>query len=299
MPIRDTLLALLVVFIWGTSFLAIRFGVDDVPPLTLTALRFLFTALPAAFFVPRPNVPGWTLVGYGTALGIIKFSLLFSAIKLGMPIGLTSVVAQLQVFFTLGIAAVIFGETPSRLQVTGAGLAFLGIVLFGWERAQGAPLGPFLMVIGAAFFWGVANAIGKKAGTRDMLGFIVWSSLVVPVPLLALSVIVDGPAAIGAALLPPSLKTTLSITYLAVAATLVGFGLWSSLLARHPVAQVAPFALLIPLVGFACGVFVLGESVTLLTLAGTGVVLAGLAINVFGDRLVTSLRAGRQGVSIR
>ena len=290
LPLRDTLLALLVAFIWGSSFVAIKFGVEEIPPILLTGLRFLFSAVPAVFFIPRPRIPVWIIIAFGFTLGVIKFSLLFLGIKLGMPIGLTSIVVQMQVFFTILIAFFIYGEAPSRLQIIGAVIAFGGIVIFGYERAQSAPLIPFLTILGAAFFWGIANNIGKKAGRVDMLAFIAWASLVAPLPLFALSYIFEGPEGFIHAFTAPSLKLVLSVAFIAYIATNLGFGLWSNLLSRHPVGVVAPFALLIPIVGMACGVLFFGEKLTLPIAVGSGVVFAGLLINVFGDRLMQRLR---------
>ena len=123
MPPRHIFLALSVALVWGLSFIAIRWGVDEVPPLLLTAVRYVFAAVPAVFFVKRPAV-GWPLlVGYGFAIGVGQFGLLFLAIKLGMPAGLSSLVIQLQVFFTIFLAFAFFGERPNLAQLGGAAVA--------------------------------------------------------------------------------------------------------------------------------------------------------------------------------
>ncbi|MGL5446147.1 MAG: EamA family transporter [Rhabdaerophilum sp.] len=290
MPFRDLLLTLLVVTVWGTSFVAIKIGVGEVPPILLTGLRFFFSALPAVFLLPKPAVPLAVLAGYGITLGVIKFSLLFLSIKHGLPIGLTSIVAQVQVFFTMIIAFVLLAERPTRFQVLGAIIAFLGIVIFGYERAQSAPLLPFMMALGAAFFWGVANIIGKQAGRVDMLAFVVWASLFAPLPLFVLSWIFEGPEAMWHAAAMLDWKGVAAIAFLAYAANVFGFGAWSGLLSRHPVARVAPFALLIPVVGMACGVVFFGEVLTPGILIGSAIVFAGLLINVFGDRIALRMR---------
>ena len=95
MPIRDVLLALLVVAIWGFNFVVIKLGLEDVPPLLLTALRFVFAAAPAVFFLRRPACPWQWVVLFGFVLGVVKFGLLFVGMKLGMPAGLSSIVLQL------------------------------------------------------------------------------------------------------------------------------------------------------------------------------------------------------------
>jgi O-acetylserine/cysteine efflux transporter len=290
MSLRDILLALLVVTVLGLSFIAIRWGVDEVPPLTLTALRYFAAAVPAVFLVRRPQVRLPILVGYGLAIGVGQFGLLFVAIDLGMPAGLSSLVIQLQVFFTIFLAFFLFGERPKRVQVVGALVAFAGIGVIGLERLEGAALLPLLMTIVAALFWGFGNMASKAAGRIDMLGFVVWSSLVPPIPLLLGSYLLDGPDAFTAiaAMSPMAIG---SVAFMAYGATLFGFGVWAMLLSRYPANVVAPFALLIPVAGMGSAALLLGEMVSGLEVAGSAVVLLGLAVNVFGPRLLKRVAA--------
>jgi O-acetylserine/cysteine efflux transporter len=287
---RDLILALLVVTVWGLSFIAIRWGVDEVAPLLMTALRYIFAALPAMFFVRRPNVPSRVLVAYGLAIGVGQFGLLFVAVKLGMPPGLGSLVVQLQVFFTMGLAVAFLGERPKPVQWLGAVVAFGGIGVIGFERLEGAALLPLLMVVGAAFFWGAGNTITKQAGKIDMLGFVVWSSLVPPLPLLVLSLLLEGPGAISSAVANITWLGAGSLLFMAWCATLFGFGTWSVLLARYPAGLVAPFALLVPISGIGGAALLLGETISGLEIAGSLLVFAGLLLNVFGPRIFASRR---------
>lgn len=281
---RDIALALLVVVIWGINFVAIKWGVEEVPPLLLTALRYLAAALPAVFFVKPPKVKLSLLVGYGFAVGVFQFGLLFSAIRLGMPAGLSSLVMQVQAFFTIALAMLFLGERPKLPQLLGALIAFAGIAVIALERLDGAALIPLFMTIGAAFFWGVSNIAAKKAGQIDMFAFVVWGSLVPPLPLLALSLVVEGPQAV-LALGDISLRAVGAIAFLGYCSTLVGYGLWSYLLARYPASLVAPFSLLVPIVGIASAVTILAEPLSGLEVAGSALVFAGLLLNVFGPRV--------------
>lgn len=289
MSLRDTLLALLIVIVWGVNFIAIKLGVGEVPPLMLTCLRFVFTALPAILFFARPKVSWWALAAFGTLLGTVKFGLVFSAIKFGMPAGLTSLVMQLQVFFTFGLAFLLLRERPTPLQYLGAGIAFAGIAVFALERAQGAALGPFLMIIAAAFAWGCANIVVKKAGQRDikvdMLAFLVWSSLFSPLPLALLSIWLEGVPAIVASLTPPSLVAIASLAFIVGPSTLFAFAMWNALLQKYPTSTVAPFALLVPVIGILSGVLILGEPFSMIALTGSAIVFFGLIVNVYGDRI--------------
>lgn len=284
---RDLLLALLVVLVWGVNFVFIKWGVEEVPPLLLTGLRYLCAALPAVFFIRRPPVKTGVLVVYGLAIGFAQFGLLFSAIKLGMPAGLASLLMQVQAFFTIALAMIFLGEKLNRFQAWGALIAIAGIGVIATERFEITALVPLLMVILAAFFWGVANIASKRAGQIDMLSFVVWGSIVPIVPLFALSLVVEGPAAIGAALGAIGQRTVGVVLFNGYMATILGFGLWSYLLKRYPASMIAPFSLLVPVAGIASTYVLLGEVITAVEVIGSVLVFAGLMLNVFGPRLLT------------
>jgi len=282
---RDILLALLVVVLWGLSFIAIKWGVELVPPLFLTALRYTFAALPAVFFIKPPKVKLSILLAYGISIGVLQFGTVFVAIKLGMPAGLSSLVIQMQAFFTIGLAALFLGERLSRFQAIGAAIALLGILAIATERFSGAALLPLILTLAAALFWGVGNIVTKRAGQIDMLAFVAWSSLVAPIPLLAASLLTEGPAADWAALTHVSWRLAGVIAFMSYAATLVGFGLWSMLLKRYPASTVAPFSLLVPVVGIGASIVLLGEQLSMLEGIGSVAIFIGLVVNVFGARL--------------
>ena len=285
LSVRDLLLALLVVAIWGVNFVFIRWGVEAVPPLFLTGLRYLCAAVPAVFFIKRPKVGLAILISYGLAIGFAQFGLLFTAIKLGMPAGLASLVIQVQAFFTIALALVFLGEKLNRYQALGAIIAIVGIAAIASERFEVTALVPLLMVILGAFFWGVANIASKKAGQIDMLSFVVWGSLVPILPLFALSLVVEGPTAIIASMTGIGVRTILVIAFNGYAATILGFGLWSYLLARYPASLIAPFSLLVPVAGIASTIVLLGETVSTMEILGSLLVFIGLLLNVFGPRL--------------
>src|SRR3954471_12638327 len=150
MPLRHSLLAATVALVWGINFVAIDVGLDTFPPLLFVALRFALTAFPAVLFVRRPAVAVKWIVLVGFFLSVGQFGLLFVAIHIGMPAGLSSLVVQLQVVFTIALAIRFLGERPARVQLCGAVVAFAGLALIAAGRAQSVPLGAVLLVIGAA-----------------------------------------------------------------------------------------------------------------------------------------------------
>ncbi len=285
MPLRDVILAFVAVLALGTSFVAIKVGVAHMPPLLLTALRFLFAAIPAIIFVRPPAAPIRIVVAFGFALGVLQFGLMISSIKLGMPAGLASLLVQLQAFFTVGLAWLLLGEKPTQWQLIGAGLAAAGMILIGAQWIGHAPLLPLVMLLGAALAWAAANLIGKRAGSADRLALVVWGSLAAPVPLFLLSLLFEGQDAVVAALSPPSWQAIASIAFMAYAATVMAFSIWNTLLQRHPAAVVAPYALLIPVVGMVSSSIAFGETLTVQEIFASALILAGLLVGMRGGSL--------------
>jgi O-acetylserine/cysteine efflux transporter len=286
MPFRDIFLAILATFVWGCNFIFIKWGVEEVPPLFLTVLRFVAVALPMIFLVPRPTSSMRTLALYGFVMGTLQFGLLNIAIKLGFATSLASLVSQLQTFFTIALAAMFLGERPKPLEILGATIAFGGIAAIASERWTPQELLPFALCVAASFFLGASNIIAKKSGETKPFSFVIWSSIFAGPPLLLLSLLVEDRSAIWAALTAPSAKALVSVAYLAWGSTLIGYGLWNVLLQRHSAARVVPFYLLVPVFGILSGVVVLGEAFTGMTILGSLLVFAGLVINVFGPRLI-------------
>jgi len=288
---RDLLLTLAIVTLWGFSFVPIKIGLREVPPFALAALRFFFAAVPLVLVIKRPRMPWRDVIGYGLAIGVFQFGLLFLGMKLGMPAGLSSLVIQVQVFFTIGLAIAFLGDRLRRHNLVGAGVATAGIaVLAAQNMIDGvhATLAGFALVLVAAFAWGVGNVVSKRAAAAhdaDMFSLVVWSSLVPPIPLALLSWVFEGGASAWDAVAAAGVLTWSCILFLAWGATLFGFASWARLLHRYPTGLIAPFALLIPVSGIVSGAIFLGESLVPLQAVGGALVFAGLAENVYGPRI--------------
>ncbi|RMH86774.1 O-acetylserine/cysteine exporter [Pseudomonas sp. AOB-7] len=290
---KDLLLALLVIVVWGLNFVVIKLGLHEMPPMLLGALRFLLAAFPAILFVRRPQVPLRWLLAYGLTISLGQFACLFYAMHVGMPAGLASLVLQSQAFFTLFFAALLLGERLRASNLLGLLVAAAGLALIGLQGGQAMTLAGFALTIGAAAMWALGNIVTRKLGRVNLVGLVVWGSLVPPLPFLGLSLWLEGPAAIESALRGFGVEALLVLAYLAFAATILGYGLWSRLLSRYPASQVAPFSLLVPVVGIGCAALLLGERLGALQLVGVALVMGGLLINVWGGKLLERLRLWR------
>jgi len=272
------LLAVLVAVIWGINFVVIDAGLDHFPPLLFVALRFTFVAFPAVFLVARPQVGfRWVLI-IGTFLGVGQFGFLFVGIDRGMPAGLASLVLQAQALFTVLFAVVLLHERPRGRQVAGITIAALGLVVIAVGRASAVPLLAVMLTLAAAASWGVANIATRVAQPRNGLRLVVWSSLVPPVPLALLSLWFEGYDKDRAALANLDLAAVAALGYIVVFASLIGYGIWNTLLRRFPASTVAPFSLLVPVTGIAAAWLWLGEVPGVAEWIGAVAVLLGLLV---------------------
>ncbi|WP_062295535.1 EamA family transporter [Demequina maris] len=281
MPLRHTALAVLVAVLWGLNFLAIHASLTHFPPLFLVALRFAIIAIPTVLLVPRPQVPARWLIGYGLGFGTLQFLFLYLGMNAGFPTGLASLVLQASAPFTVVLGAVLLRERLGVRAIAGVAVATAGLAVVGLSYGTSAPAGPFLLVLLGALGWALGNLASRQARAPRPLHLVLWMSVVPPLPMLALSLAVEGPAAIGDALATSltaaAVPAWLGLAYTVLLGTLVGSGIWVWLMARHPAGRVAPFSMLVPVVGIATAWLALGERPAALELAG-GVLVVGCVL---------------------
>jgi O-acetylserine/cysteine efflux transporter len=280
---RDVVLAVVVAVLWGVAFVATRVGLDSFSPPQLAALRFAIAAVPA-LVLPRPRVAVSALTAIGLTLFAGQFLFQFFGIAAGTPVGVAAVVVHAQALVTIVLAAVVLGERPRPGQWLGAGLALAGLALIALTIGGDLTALGLTLTLLSPLSFGVGNVLLKRLGSGDGAGLVAWLSLVVPLPAMALSIGLDGPGALPHALARAPWSGWGAALYLGLVATTLAYALWGALLRRHPTTTVAPFALLVPLVGAVAAAVVFGERFGPLRLAGMAVVLLGLAVILLPSR---------------
>lgn len=292
---RDRLLALLVAVCWGLNFPATALALQHFPPLLMVALRFSLVAIPTLFLIPRPQVRLRWLLGTGLGIGVLQFAFLYLGMAAGMPAGLASLVLQASAPFTVLLAGIFLAERISRRQVVGIVLAVAGLATIAVHRGETAALLPVVLTLAGALGWAIGNVCSRKAAAPNPFHLTLWMSVVPPLPMLAVSLLVEGPQRIATALTTAftvqALPAVLGLLYIVVIATLLGYGIWNTLLSRYPSSSVAPFSMLVPIVGVLSSWVMFGERID-------GVeALAGVA--VVGGVLIGSLPLRLRGRSRR
>jgi O-acetylserine/cysteine efflux transporter len=300
---RDALLAMAIVFVWGTNFVVIRLGLNALPPLFFATLRFLFVFLPAVFFLPRPRSVGasqsdikyvaWSnLAIYGVAIGLFQFGILFIAMHGRISPGLASLVVQMQVFFTIGLSMLRTGERIKPHQIGAFAMALAGMGVIASHNGDGATLVGVALVLVAAMGWAFGNQAGREAGKVNMLAYVVWAALFAVPPLLVLSLLLEGPAAILKGIGQATPVTWAAVIWQSVGNTMFGYACWAWLLSRYPAATVAPMSLLVPVFGFGASAVILHEPLPLWKIGATLLIMAGLAVNLLWRPRKSAIRGG-------
>ncbi|GAB93621.1 putative amino acid efflux protein [Gordonia rhizosphera NBRC 16068] len=310
---RDRLLGLGVVAMWGFNFIAIRLGLDHFPPFFFAALRFAVMAVPVVLFVRFPQVRMRWFLLYAVGFGMVQFAFLFLAMHLGMPTGLASLVLQSSAPFTVLLGVLFLRERMSPLQVVGIAAAVAGMVIIGVDRATHSTLGlgavvPMILTVLAGLSWAVGNIgsrlavqkgparsapgarqsgpAGSAPGARldDPLRMTLWMSVVPPIPMFAMSLVLDGPTAGTDSLTTLGSRSgvlaLVGLAYVVLLGTIAGSGLWTMLMSRYEASRVAPLSLLVPVIGITAAWLLLGETPTAVEVGGAVIVIVGCAAGV-------------------
>jgi len=279
----DIFLATLVAVIWGLGFVASRLALDELPTTLMTTLRFAIAAVPC-LFVRKPDVSWPLLIAISATLFLGQFLAQAFGIAHGVPVGLASVIVQSQALFTVAFAVIAFGETPTRLQVTGIAVAACGLLMICGTVGYDFSVSAFAVLMISPIVFAIGNLLLRRAREVPMFDLFAWLCLASAVPLAVLTLMVDGPRMVWHSVVNMSLTGVVSILSIGAITTSIAYWLWGRLLRDHTAAQVVPFALLVPFVGAAASSLVFGERFGPLRLAGMVTVVCGIAVMLLSGR---------------
>jgi O-acetylserine/cysteine efflux transporter len=290
MKLPHLLLAILITAIWGINFSVIKIGLSSVDPFILAGIRFTLCALPALFFIKKPDVPWRYIIGYGLVFGIGLWGLVNLGIKAGLSAGIASLLLQFSAFFTILLGSFVFKESLTRYQIAGFALACTGLLSIVFITDGSVTLSGTLLVLAGAIAWSIANIIIKRSATKQIFAFLVWSSAFSPLPLFVLDWLVNGSNGYTALVSHVDYRAVLSILFQVYPNTLFGYWVWNSLLKQYPISTVAPLSLLVPVFGILGSMAIFGEAISSLKILALLLIISGLVVGLYGYRLRCLLR---------
>jgi len=273
----------LVAAIWGANFAVIKFGLLSTPPLALSTWRFVLAAVPACFFLARPDIPLWRLIAIGMSLGTLMSAFQFMGMQQGVTASASSVLLQSQAFMTICLASLFLGEKTTVRTWMALTLGGTGLLCFIFEHSGSTTALGMLMVCGAAFWWAVSNILMREAKGVDPIALVAWISIVPIAPLGIFSFVFERNDN-GAELFQLSSAGVWSALFLAYGVMIFGYGLWGFMLQRYTASNVAPFSLLVPVFGIIFGVIFFRDDFAIIEMIGTILLILSLAVNVLPGR---------------
>ena len=291
LPASHLLLALAIVAVWGTNFVVIKLSLGAFPPFLFAALRYTFALLPLALFLPIPKVSWVNLCVYGVAVGVGQFGILYFAIDGRISPGLASLVIQTQVFFTIGFAMFFAKERLRTYQTVAVLVAMTGLGIIALHTDANTTFIGLALVVFSGLSWGIANTVSRKAGSINMLAYVVWASAFAIPPLFVLSFIFEGGwGHMSTTLTSAPVGAWAGVLWQSWANTLFGYGAWAWLLSKHPAAVVAPAPLLVPIFGMGAAAYFLAEPLPIWKILAAGLVITGLVVNLFWPSIELKLK---------
>ena len=256
----DILLAISVAVIWGLGFTFAKAAIEYFPPILLMALRFTLTALVLVWFVRPPLVQMMRIFWIALVSATMQYGLTFNGLK-GLDASTAVLVLQLEVPFLVLLGAVFLKETPSLRKWLGIAFAFLGVGFIAGEPKLGGAWSYLALLISGAFIWAIGQTMVRRLVSLDGLTLIAWVSVFAAPQMFLASYLIEGPP--GPYIATANWIVWGTVVYLGLIMTALGYTFWYTLIRRHPVGQVAPFLLLLPVFSVIGGITLLGESLTL------------------------------------
>ncbi len=295
---------LVLCLIWGTTWLFIKVGLEEIPPFTFALLRFIVSIIivGAIIIVSRIGLPAnardWRLLAI---TGVLQFSINYSLVfwsELHISSGLAAVLQAMIPVFGLILAAVYLPEekiTMLKIAALGIGVAGVGVIFYEQLSIEStmAFAGSVAIVIGA-FAAAQASILTKAKGGNMHPAMLLFGQMVCGIgPIFVIVFLREGN--------PFNLNITFSgifsIMYLAVLGTVVSFWLYYWLLSRIESTKAMTIALVTPLVAVVCGNLFLGEKLRTQTIAGGALILASVGLIVFRKKFkIISDKSGAASV---
>ncbi|MGI9464897.1 MAG: DMT family transporter [Aestuariivirgaceae bacterium] len=269
----DYFMGVLVALTWGMGIVFAKAAIDYFPPMLLMAIRSSITALALVWFVKPPNGSFGRIFLIVAISGTAQFSLTLTGLKY-IDASVAALLIQLEVPFLVLLGALLLSEKPSPYKWAGMALAFVGVMMIvGEPRFNGAWL--YLgMVAAGGLAWAFGQLLVRTLDGVEGTTVAAWVAICAAPQLFAMSAIFETDQV--EAVMTAGWIVWAAVIYLSLIMTVLGYGMWYTLVRRYEVNKVAPFLLLLPLFSVAGSLLFLDETLTISTMLGGSIIVLGV-----------------------
>ncbi|MBY8298522.1 EamA family transporter [Vibrio fluvialis] len=278
---RDLLLIISVMAIWGFNFSMIKLGVSEMDPLLIAAARFFCATFPIIFFVRKPNVQWRYLMAYGLVFGTGIWGMASCSITFGLSSGMASVLLQTDVLTTVLVGVLLYKEVISARMAAGIVLSVVGLVVSIIYTNGNVTLAGVVFIMISAICWPLAGVIVRKSGTRSAFAFNIWGMLFAPLPLVALSVGMNGWDVLSTTYQQWNSNAWISVLFQAYPTTVFGYWVWNKMVLNYPMSQLAPMTLLVSVFALLSGYAIYDEQLSLAQWVSCSTFLLGIGLVLY------------------
>jgi O-acetylserine/cysteine efflux transporter len=279
---RDLLLLLGITILWGLNLVISKIGLENLPPILFTTLRFAIMALVLAPFLRIYRGQMGALAVAGLLSGAVCFALMFVGLALAENVASVAIAGQLGVPFTTLLSVALLGEVVHWRRWTGIALSFAGVMVMGLDPRVFEYWPSLAFVIGSAFVGALGLIAVKRLQGVDPLALQGWFALI-SLPLLAgLTLAIEQPTAQSVAQAP--LAAWGAVLFSALGASVIAHTGFYYLVQRYPVTSVAPLTVLSPVLSVVFGIWWLGDTLTARIALGGALTLVGVFIIIWRER---------------
>ncbi|MBY7770332.1 EamA family transporter [Vibrio fluvialis] len=278
---RDLLLIISVMAIWGFNFSMIKLGVSEMDPLLIAAARFFCATFPIIFFVRKPNVQWRYLMAYGLVFGTGIWGMASCSITFGLSSGMASVLLQTDVLTTVLVGVLLYKEVISARMAAGIVVSVVGLVVSIIYTNGNVTLAGVVFIMISAICWPLAGVIVRKSGTRSAFAFNIWGMLFAPLPLVALSVVMNGWDVLSNTYQQWNSNAWISVLFQAYPTTVFGYWVWNKMVLKYPMSQLAPMTLLVSVFALLSGYAIYDEQLSLAQWVSCSTFLLGIGLVLY------------------
>ena len=274
LSIIDICMGIGVALVWGTGIVFAKAAIAEFPPILLTAFRFLVTALAMVWFVSPPVHQLRQLLWIAFVAATVQYSFTFTGLK-WLDASVAGIVVQLEVPFLVILGVILLRERPGARKWIGIAAAFIGVGLIAGEPQLGSAWFAILLVALGALSWAFGQIMVRRLDGVSGLTVTTWVAVLATPQLFAASLAFESDH--WQAIQNAGPAVWIAVLYMGLIMTAFGYWLWYTLVRKHPVSQIAPFLLLLPVFSVLGGMIFLNERLTLQIAIGGAIVIGGVA----------------------